>query len=318
MDESLLRRRPFVLVPGACLGGWAWQSVAARLRGHGHDVYPMTLTGLGERVHLARAEVDLETHITDIVNLLEYEDLSEVVLVGHSYSGIVVTGVADRCFERLNAVVYLDCSPLPDGMSLADVQPPQMRAAQEAEVAEQGDGWRWPVPDVATLRSDAFGSTAGLSDGHLTILERRGTPQPYRTFTSPLRLTHERPPGVRRVVVFCTAGGIDVALLQHMLEEGDRRALMFAAADWELHEIATGHWAMLSEPEITAELLAEIAEGPPRDEPGHPSGSHPAPGHPGGSHPAPGHPGGSYPAPSGLGGAHPPPSDPIDPGDELI
>ncbi len=267
MDESLVRHRPIVLVPGACLGGWAWRSVAGRLRGRGHDVYPVTLTGLGERVHLARAEVDLETHITDVVNLLEYEDIRDAVLVGHSYSGIVVTGVADRCFERLNAVVYLDCSPLPDGMSLADVQPPEMRAAQEADVAERGDGWRWPVPDVATLRSDAFGSVVGLTDEQLAILESRGTPQPYRTFTSPLRLTHDQPPGVRRAVVFCTAGGIDVALLQHMLEEGDRRALMFAAADWELHEIATGHWAMFSEPEITAELLGEIADGPDPDDP---------------------------------------------------
>ena len=74
MDESLVRHRPLVLVPGACLGGWAWRSVAGRLRARGHDVYPVTLTGLGERVHLARAEVDLETHITDVVNLLEYED----------------------------------------------------------------------------------------------------------------------------------------------------------------------------------------------------------------------------------------------------
>jgi len=287
MDESLVRHRPIVLVPGACLGGWVWHSVAGRLRARGHDVFPVTLTGLGERVHLARGEVDLETHITDIVNLLEYEDITDAVLVGHSYSGIVVTGVADRCFERLNAVVYLDCSPLPDGMALADVQPPEMRAAQEAEVAERGEGWRWPVPDVATLRTDAFGSTDGLSGKHLELLERRGTPQPYLTFTSALRLTHEQPPGVRRAVVFCTAGGIDVELLQHMLEEGDRRALMFAAADWEFHEIATGHWPMFSEPEITAELLGEIADGPPPDAPG-------GPGAPGG------------------------PVGPVDPGDELI
>ena len=265
------RPRPLVLVPGACLGGWAWQAVARRLRRRGHDVYPATLTGLGERVHLARPDVDLETHITDVVHLLDYEDLQDVVLVGHSYSGVVVAGVADRRFERLHAVVYLDCSPLPDGMALVDVQPPEMRAAQERDVAEHGDGWRWPVPDRSTLRSGSFGSTAGLSDDQLDAIERRGTPQPYRTFSSPLRLTHEQPPGVRRVVTFCTAGGIDVALLQHMLEQGDKRALMFAAPDWEFHEIATGHWAMFSEPEITAELLGEIADGPPPDEPDGPT-----------------------------------------------
>ncbi len=259
------RPRPLVLVPGACLGGWAWAAVARLLRQRGHDVYPATLTGLGDRVHLGRPEVDLETHIADVVNLLDYEDLQDAVLVGHSYSGIVVTGVADRRFERLNAVVYLDCSPLPDGMSLADVQPPEMRSAQEQGVAERGDGWRWPLPDGETLRSGAFGSTDGLSDEQLELIVRRGTAQPYATFTTPLRLTHDQPPGVRRIVTFCTAGGIDVALLEHMLEEGDRRALMFAAPDWEFHELATGHWPMFSIPEITAELLGEIADGPPPD-----------------------------------------------------
>jgi pimeloyl-ACP methyl ester carboxylesterase len=257
--------RPLVLVPGACLGGWAWAAVARLLRARGHDVYPVTLTGLGERVHLARPETDLETHIADVVNLLDYEDLHDAVLVGHSYSGVVVTGAADRRFERLSAVVYLDCSPLPDGMSLVDVQPPEMREAQQQEVAEHGDGWRWPLPDRATLQTGAFGSTAGLSDEQLELIGRRGTAQPYATFTTPLRLTHDRPPGIRRVVTFCTAGGIDVALLQHMLEQGDRRALMFAAPDWEFHELATGHWPMFSMPEITAELLGEIADGAPPD-----------------------------------------------------
>ena len=119
--------RPLVLVPGACLGGWAWHDVAARLRALGHDVYPVTLTGLGERVHLARPDVDLDTHIADVAGVLDYEDLHDAVLVGHSYSGIVVTGAADRRPERLDAVVYLDCSPLPSGMSLADVQTPEQR-----------------------------------------------------------------------------------------------------------------------------------------------------------------------------------------------
>src|SRR5512142_2314783 len=105
--------RPIVLVPGALLGGWVWRDVAAALRSRGHDVYPVTLTGLGERAHLATPEVDLETHIADVLGVLDYEDLHDAVLVGHSYSGVVVTGAADRRSERLNTVVYLDCSPLP-------------------------------------------------------------------------------------------------------------------------------------------------------------------------------------------------------------
>src|SRR3712207_169867 len=86
----------YVLVGGGWLGGWCWQRVAPRLREEGHDAYPVTLTGLGERVHLASAQVDLQTHITDVVNVIEFEDLHDVVLLGHSYAGIVVTGVADR------------------------------------------------------------------------------------------------------------------------------------------------------------------------------------------------------------------------------
>src|SRR3712207_6502509 len=96
----------YVLVGGGWLGGWCWQKVARRLRDEGHDAYPATLTGLGERVHLASPQVDLETHIADVVNLIEFEDLHDVVLLGHSYAGLVVTGAADQigrasCRERV-------------------------------------------------------------------------------------------------------------------------------------------------------------------------------------------------------------------------
>jgi pimeloyl-ACP methyl ester carboxylesterase len=98
MDADVQERRaePDPPRPGACLGGWAWREVATGLRARGHDVYPVTLTGLGERVHLASREVDLETHIADVVNLLDHEDLSDAVLVGHSYAGVVITAVADQ------------------------------------------------------------------------------------------------------------------------------------------------------------------------------------------------------------------------------
>jgi pimeloyl-ACP methyl ester carboxylesterase len=253
--------RPLVLVPGACLGGWAFAEVASRLRAAGHDAYPVTLTGLGERVHLARPETDLETHITDVVNLLDYEDLHDAVLVGHSYAGIVVTGVADRRPERLNAVVYLDTGPIPDGMALAGLMSPAQRALQEAAVASHGDGWRWPVPDRETLLPGTFGSVSGLDDGHFRLFAERGTPQPYATFTSPLRLRHARPPGVRRVAIFGSAGGMSLELLRGLMEQGDPRAALFAGEDWELHELPTGHWVMLSLPGPLAELLHGIAGG---------------------------------------------------------
>jgi pimeloyl-ACP methyl ester carboxylesterase len=251
--------RPIVLVPGACLGGWAWREVAASLRSLGHDVYPVTLTGLGERVHLASRDVDLETHIADVVNLLDYEDLNDAVLVGHSYAGVVVTAVADRRPERLQAVVYLDTGPLPGGMAIADVQTPEQRERQLREAERDGDGWLWPVPDRDTLLSGAYGSASGLEPAHLQLIAARGTPQPYATFTTPLRLTGAQLDGLRRVAIFCTDGGMNLALLRDLIEQKDPRADAFADPSWELYELPTGHWAMFSLPGPLAELLDRIA-----------------------------------------------------------
>jgi pimeloyl-ACP methyl ester carboxylesterase len=253
-------RRPLVLVPGACLGGWAWREVAARLRGHGHEVYPATLTGLGERVHLANPGVDLETHIADVVNLLDYNDLEDTVLVGHSYAGTVVSAAADRRPERLNAVVYLDTSPLPDGTAIVDVQGPEQREQLHRAVEQDGEGWQWPVPDRETILAGTFGSAHGLDTGHLRQIAEFATPQPYATFTTPVRLSRAKPSGTRRIAIFCSAGGIDLASLRELIAAGDPRAAGFADSDWELHELPTGHWAMLSLPGPLGELLHQVAE----------------------------------------------------------
>ena len=117
----------YVLVAGAWLGGWAWQPVTDKLREHGHDVHPVTLTGLGERSEPAGPEVDLDTYIADVVNLMEAEDLRDVVLVGHSYAGHVITGAAGRASERIALLANLDAGPSPDGASFMDLQPPAVR-----------------------------------------------------------------------------------------------------------------------------------------------------------------------------------------------
>jgi pimeloyl-ACP methyl ester carboxylesterase len=252
--------RPIVLVPGACLGGWAFQEVATQLRALGHDVHSVTLTGLGERVHLATRDVDLNTHIADVVNLLDYEDLTDVVLLGHSYAGVVVAGVADRRPERLHAVVYLDTGPLPDGMAIADVQTDEQRETQRLEVEERGEGWRWPVPDRETLLSGMYGSASGLEPAHFELMAARGTPQPYATFTTPLRLGSQGPTGLRRVAIFGAEGGMSVALLEDLIAQRDPRADVFSDADWELHELPTGHWAMFSLPGPLVELIATVAQ----------------------------------------------------------
>jgi pimeloyl-ACP methyl ester carboxylesterase len=252
-------RPPIILVAGACLGGWAWRDVASRLRERGHDVHPATLTGLGDRVHLARPEIDVETHIEDVVKLLDYEDLHDAVLVGHSYAGIVITGVADRRPERLHTVVYLDSSPIPDGVAIADALPPEGGERQQRDVDERGEGWRWPVPDRATLETGMYGSAAGLTDEHFATVAERGTPQPYATMTSPLRLTRTEPAPLRRAMVICTAGGLNAGLIRSLVEQGDPRAAGMTGLGWELHELDTGHWSMFSAPDATADLLSRIA-----------------------------------------------------------
>src|ERR671916_3458897 len=190
----------YVLVPGAWLGGGAWQDVAARLRSRGHDVYPITLTGLGERVHLARPEADLETHITDVVNTVEWNDLEDVILAGHSYAGIVVTGVADRIPDRIEQLVYVDSAPFADGMAMTDLYPPDALAALQQTVDQAGDGWRWPFPGFEKLAEDA--SVAGLGEREQAAITARATPQPWATYTQPLRLEHAAA-AYRQVLIAC-------------------------------------------------------------------------------------------------------------------
>src|ERR1700745_1867550 len=134
----------FVLVHGAWHGGWCWAKVARLLRDAGHDVYTPTLTGLGERAHLARPDVDLELHIQDIVSMLEAEELRGVTLVGHSYGGMVLSGVAARAGAgRLVQLVYLDARVPEAGKALLDYLGPRAEAMRET-VRTQGEGWKVP------------------------------------------------------------------------------------------------------------------------------------------------------------------------------
>ena len=133
----------FVLVHGIGCGGWIWQKTTPLLRNAGHDVCTPTLTGIGDRAHLLNCGVDLTMHITDITNLLRYEDLTDIVLVGHSYAGMVITGVAASVPERLRLLIYLDAYVPEDGQIESELWPPEMRAAIQADAAA-GRGLRPP------------------------------------------------------------------------------------------------------------------------------------------------------------------------------
>jgi pimeloyl-ACP methyl ester carboxylesterase len=235
----------YVLVPGFWVGAWIWRPVADRLRANGHAVYPMTLTGLAERVHLATPEVDLETHIVDVMNLLRYEDLHDVTLVGHSYAGLVVTAVADRMPERVRQLAYVDTGPLPDGTSNVDFGGPEERARQE-ELVAAGDGWRLPAPPWPALAA----GVDGVQPDTVDMLVERCVPQPWRTATTPVRLTGAWA-DVPRLGVLSSftadqtrAMAAAAPLFQHM--DGPR---------WRFAELPTWHWPMLSRPAELAEIL---------------------------------------------------------------
>ena len=248
----------YVLVGGAWLGGWCWQRVARRLREEGHDAYPATLTGLGERVHLASAQVDLETHITDVVNLIEFEDLHDVVLLGHSYGGLVVTGAADRIPERISELVYLDTAPLPNGGMLLEKFPPELRKRVEDQVQELGESWRFPIPPPEELANMA--SLEGVDEDHLRLLYSRATPQPFGTYTQPLRLTNPAREGLPKLGIVCS---FSLAQVQEMIASGQPLFRELAGPEWRFVELPTGHWPMFSRAEDLAKLLLDLPSEKP-------------------------------------------------------
>src|SRR6516164_8292237 len=156
----------FVLVHPAWFGGWCWKKVAPILRGRGHEVFTPTLTGLGERAHLANREVGLGTHIEDVANVLKFEDIRDAILVGNSSGGMVITGVADRMPERIAHVVYLDAFVPEDGHSLFDIVPSERSEPIHELVQKEGNGWL--VPRFAPPQWEKFVPEAGTLPISLT------------------------------------------------------------------------------------------------------------------------------------------------------
>jgi pimeloyl-ACP methyl ester carboxylesterase len=240
----------YVLVGGGWLGGWCWYPVARRLRDNGHDAYPVTLTGLGERVHLASAQVDLDTHITDVVNLIEFEDLQNVVLLGHSYGGLVVTDAADSIPERVSELVYLDTAPLPDGGSLLEKFPSNLRHRTEDQVQRSGEGWRFFIPPPEELAGMA--SLEGMDEDRLRLLYSRATPQPFGTYTQPLRLKNPAREGLPKLGILCS---FSLDQVQEMIAGASPSSREMAGPHWRFVELPTGHYPMFSRPDDLAAVL---------------------------------------------------------------
>lgn len=219
------------------------------MRAAGHGVLAPTLTGLGERAHLASPDVTLSTHVLDVVNALNWEDLHDAVLVGHSYGGLVITGAADRTPGRLRHLVYVDALVPRNGQSWRDVVPDRAHwDAIDAEARERGQGWLMPPPGEAGVRA------WGVDDpGDLAWTLARLTPHPLATSREPLLLVNPRRQTLGRTYIW--AGHKPT---------GDRFARFRAEAGapgsgWRYREVAAGHDAMLTRPRELAELLLELA-----------------------------------------------------------
>ena len=249
----------FVLVSGSHVGGWVWREVAARLRGSGAEVYPATLTGLGDRRHLAGPDTDLDTQIEDLVQLIDHADAPELVIVGHDTGIHPVLGAADRRPGRINRIVHLDAGLPQDGESVLDLMPDQAARARLLQRSrESGGGWRVPPPtlDEWPLR----GSTAGVPADALARLTRLAAPQPLGTLTQPLRLSGavaELPTSG----ILCTANGSSIAMVETVLGFGDPRFKGLTDPRVGFFELGTGHWPMLSCPGELAEVLLRAAAG---------------------------------------------------------
>ena len=242
----------FVLIHGAWHGGWSWWKTAPLLNGAGHRVLAPSLTGLGERQHLAAlmppAAINLDLHIGDVVALLQAEDLTEVVLVGHAYAGMVITGVAEIIPERIASLVYVNGVAPSDGEAMIDqleaVRGPEFVARIRGFIAEGAP----LMPAPAT--SDEIAQRWSVTDpSDQAFMLPRLSPQPTLTFSQPVRVGNPDAEAVRREFVLCSESGFEPVA---------RRA---AASGWGVHHIDTGHDPMITTPRELADIFLAVATG---------------------------------------------------------
>jgi pimeloyl-ACP methyl ester carboxylesterase len=233
----------FVLVHGAWHGAWCWARVLPLLRAAGHAVHAVTLTGVGDRAHLLSVDIRLSTHFQDVLNLIACEELDDVVLVGHSYGGIVITGVADALLQQrpglLRHLVYVDASAPHAGESWSSPHAPEVVASRVAAAMKTG-GVSIPPPDAGVF---------GLEGADRDWVNRRMTPQPFGLYRDPFVFDVARVAGLPRTFIDCIEPAfpnIDVMRRRVRTEPG-----------WRVIELATGHDAMVSAPrELAVALLA--------------------------------------------------------------
>lgn len=231
----------FVLVHGAFHGGWCWQRLTPYLQAAGHVVYTPTLTGLGERSHLLSPTINLTCHIQDVINLILYEDLDDVILVGHSYAGMVISGVADQCAARIARLVYLDAFVPENGETALDqwldrswLKIPNMPSSPE--------GWYIPTPLPEAM---------GVTDAEdAAWLAARMVPHPVKTQTEKLLLVNQAAEGIPRTYILCSVNSPEMGKAVDRIKNHPLGQIL---------TLETGHDAMITAPKEVGALLIGLA-----------------------------------------------------------
>lgn len=212
----------FVLVPGAWLGGWAWKKVTPLLEEEGHETYPVTLTGMGERSHLASREVGVDTAAKDVINVIEYNGLDDAVLVGHSFAGKVVAAVADHIPDRVNTLVFLDAyrpKKIRTPQGGVDEWPKKDWDEVMEECKKNGDGWKFPLTNeiLEHIGYDVLGEDREWMLSKIT-------PLPIRLFQDSITLSANYD-SVKKAYIFCTGGGDDIEEIKREKLDGPSKII---------------------------------------------------------------------------------------------
>jgi pimeloyl-ACP methyl ester carboxylesterase len=234
--------KTFVLVHGAWYGGWCWDKVAQDLRARGHAVSTPTCPGLGEQAHLLSKDISLTTFITSITNHILYENVSDVILVGSGFAGVVISGVADRIPLLLNSLVYVDAMVLDSGSSVFEAQPAAVTKKRKEQVESAGKGIAIPTPPPS--------SYGNMDKETLAWVSARLTPHPVGTYQEKLVLNHPLGNGRPRIYVDCTASPFEPLV--------EVKKSLKRQAGWKWVELNTHHDPMITEPQLLSDFLATV------------------------------------------------------------
>lgn len=250
-QEKASAPRNYVLVHGAGHGAWCWRRVVERLRAAGHYVFTPVLTGLGERKHLLTNGVNLDTHCQDVMEVIQAEEIDNIILVAHSYSGIIVTLVADRMPKPLSQLIYLDSTVPLDGESWGGQQP-GVEASRVTMALVYTATRNLPVPVMQfTLPFDTAKYLGVTKPEDAAWVNRRTTDQPLSTFVQPARLKNPVGNGIKKAYVACTG--------QTLNTFDQTKARIRQDPDWDYQTLATGHDLMITAPDEVSQILLKYA-----------------------------------------------------------